>query len=85
MRFDFVFLQEEIDIFFRSAPDVAKNVKMKSRKRTLMEDTGSKISSNGAKRNKSSNQNIIVDAGQSTSDEFENIDKPIDNPVYIKE
>ena len=57
---------------------------MKTRKRTLMEDTGSKISSNGAKRNKSSNQNIIVDAGQSTSDEFENIDKLTENIVNIE-
>ncbi|CAJ0754069.1 13675_t:CDS:2, partial [Entrophospora sp. SA101] len=49
-----------------------------------MEDAGSKISAKDAKRNKSSNQNIVVDAGQSTSDEFENIDKLTENIVNIE-
>jgi len=82
---EFAFLQDEIDAFFQSPPDVVKDVKEKSRKHRSMKDTRSKISTKGVKRNKSRNQNIVVDASQSTSDEFENIDKPIDNPVKIKE
>src|SRR6266542_2839290 len=50
-----------------------------------MKDTRNKISTKGAKRSKSSNQNDVVDAGRSTSDKSENIDKPTDDIVNIEE
>ena len=48
-----------------------------------MKDTGSKISTKGAKRNKSSNQNIVVGADQSASDKSENTDQSTDDIVNI--
>ncbi|KAG9295802.1 hypothetical protein G9A89_009031 [Geosiphon pyriformis] len=75
---------DEIEILFQTPPDVAKDVKTKTRKHRSMEDAGSKISAKDAKRNKSSNKKIVVDAAQSTSDEFENIDKLTENIVNIE-
>ncbi|CAG8494170.1 13221_t:CDS:10 [Acaulospora colombiana] len=57
--------KDEIDTFFQSPPDIAKDVRAKSGKRRSMKDTESK-SAKPPKRNKSSKK-IVVDAGQSTS------------------
>ncbi|RGB25232.1 hypothetical protein C1646_724299 [Rhizophagus diaphanus] len=59
---------DEIDTFFQSPSNAAKDIRTKSRKRRSMKDIGSKILTRSPKQSKSGNKN------KSTSDEFENID-----------
>jgi hypothetical protein len=51
---DFVFLQDKIDTFFQGPPNVVKDAKLKSRKRSI-KGTGSK----SVKQNKSSKKIVV--------------------------